>query len=80
MTTVHITLPDDLAQQAATAGLLSADAMETMLREQLRRQASDALQAVWQQLPEDDITPEAVEEIAEDVRQVRAEQRRRSAS
>ena len=32
MTTVPIDLPDDLAQKAASAGLLSAQAMEAMLR------------------------------------------------
>jgi hypothetical protein len=32
MTTVQINLPDELAQKAASAGLLSAEAMETMLR------------------------------------------------
>ena len=45
MTTVQITLPDELAQKAANEGLLSAHAIEAMLREQLRRRAGDALQA-----------------------------------
>ena len=39
MTTVQIDLPDELAQKAACAGLLSAEAMEAMLGEQLRRRA-----------------------------------------
>ena len=42
MTTVQITLQDELAQKAATAGLLSPEAMEAMaamLRDQLRRHA-----------------------------------------
>jgi hypothetical protein len=43
MTTLQIILPDELAQKAASAGLLSAHAMEAMLREQLRRRASEAL-------------------------------------
>lgn len=80
MTTVQITLPDELAQKAASAGLLSADAMEAMLREQLRRRAGDALQALWQRLPADELTPEIELEIVEEVRQVRAEQRLRGAS
>ena len=39
MATVRINLPDELAQKAASAGLLSAQAMEAMLHEQLRRRA-----------------------------------------
>lgn len=80
MTTVQITLPDELAQTAANAGLLSADAIEAMLREQLRRRAGDALQTLWQRLPTDELSPEAQQEIVEEVRQVRAERRLRGAS
>lgn len=75
MTTVQITLPDELAQQAASAGLLSAEAMETMLREQLRRQAAEALNTIWQRLPGEDIAPDAIAAIAADVHEVRAEHR-----
>lgn len=75
MTTVHITLPDELAQKAANAGLLSAEALEAMLREQLRRRAGDALRAMWRQAPPDELTPEIEQEIVEEVRKVRAERR-----
>lgn len=80
MTTVQITLPDELAQKAASAGLLSPEAMEAMLREQLRRQAADALRAMWERAPSDELTPEIEQEIADEVRAVRAERRRRGAS
>jgi post-segregation antitoxin (ccd killing protein) len=80
MTTVQITLPDELAQKAASAGLLSAEAMEAMLREQLRRRAGEALQAMWQRTPQDELTPEIEQEIVEEVRKVRAERRLRGAS
>jgi len=79
MTTVQITLPDELAEKAASAGLLSAEAMEAMLREQLRRHAGDALQAMWQRQPADELTPEIEQEIVDEVRQVRAERRVRGA-
>ncbi|MFM7532638.1 MAG: hypothetical protein ACKO5J_09175 [Rubrivivax sp.] len=46
MTNVQITLPDELARKADTAGLLSPEAMEAMLREQLRRRAGEELQAM----------------------------------
>lgn len=79
MTTVQINLPDELAQKAANAGLLSAEAMEAMLREQLRRRAGEALQAMWQHFPQEELTPQIEQEIIEQVRRVRAEQRRRGA-
>jgi len=80
MTTVQINLPDELAQKAASAGLLSAEAMEAMLREQLRRRAGEALQAMWQHLPQEELTPDLEQEIVDEVRQARAEQRRRGAN
>ena len=48
MTTLELTLklPDDHAQRAKSAGLLTPDAIETMLREQLKRQAGEQLRAV----------------------------------
>lgn len=80
MTTVQITLPDDLAQKAANAGLLSAEAMEAMLREQLHRRAGDALQAMWQRMPQEELSPEIEQEIVDQVRKVRSERRLRGAS
>ena len=41
MTTVQITLPDQLAQDAQRAGLLSQPAMERLLREKLQTQRMD---------------------------------------
>ena len=38
MTTIEFTLPDQLAQEAERAGLLSSDRLEVWLREQLRTQ------------------------------------------
>ena len=80
MTTVQITLPDELAQKAATAGLLSPEAMEAMLRDQLRRRAGEQLQAMWQRMPFEALTPEIEQEIVEEVRKVRAERRLHGAS
>lgn len=80
MTTVQITLPDELAQKAANAGLLSPQAMEAMLRERLRRRAGEALQAMWQRMPAEELTAEIEQDIVEEVRKVRAEQRMRGAS
>jgi hypothetical protein len=76
MTCVQINLPDELAQKAASAGLLSPEAMEAMLREQLRRRAGDALQTTWQRAPQEELTPEIEQEIVQEVRKARAERRR----
>ena len=80
MTTVQITLPDELAQKAATAGLLSPEAMEAMLRDQLRRRAGEQLQTMWRRVPLEELTPEVEQEIVEEVRKVRSELRLRGAS
>ncbi len=78
MTTVQITLPEELARQAETAGLLSAEAMEAMLREQLRQRSGNALRELWQNQTAEELTPEIEQEIVEEVRRVRAEQGRRT--
>ena len=80
MTTVQITLPDEVAQKAATAGLLSPMAMEAMLRDQLRRRAGEQLQMMWRRVPLEELTPEVEQEIVEEVRKVRTELRLRGAS
>ena len=43
MTTVQITLPDPLAEEAAKAGLLSSAALERWLRQQLKARHIDEL-------------------------------------
>ena len=46
MTTVQITLPDALAQEAAQAGLLTPEKIERMLREQLRAERMARMKAL----------------------------------
>jgi hypothetical protein len=77
MTTVQLSLPDDLARQATEAGLLSAEAIQEMLREQLLRRAGESLQEIHNRMPREELTPEIEEEIFEAVRAYRAEQRAR---
>ena len=43
MTTVHIDLPDQLAQEAQRAGLLTPECLEQWLREQLQARQVDEL-------------------------------------
>jgi len=76
MTTVQITLPDQLAQEAQKAGLLSPDALERWLREQLKAQRTAEFLSVLEKLDAqgspDYMSPE---EVAEEIRTMRAEKR-----
>lgn len=81
MTTLELTLnlPDELAQQAKNAGLLTPDAIEALLREQLKQQTGEQLRALWARMPPEELTPEIEQEIAAEVRSVRAERLERNA-
>lgn len=72
MTTLTIDLPDNLAQEAQDAGLLSPEAIETMLRENLRRRAVDGLFAAADKLAAANFPPMTMEEIQQEVDAVRA--------
>jgi len=78
MTTVQITLPDDLAQAAERAGLLSPPALEELLRKQLKAKAASELLSAIQKMQsvetDEDFSPEA---MADEVRAMRAERRAR---
>lgn len=85
MTTLKLTLnlPDDLAQKAQHAGLLTPQAIESMLREQLRKLAGETLRGIWARKPEEnsaEMTPEIEQEIVAEVRAARAEHRKKSAN
>jgi hypothetical protein len=79
MTTVQITLPDQLAQQAQQAGLLSPEMLEKWLREQLRAQRVEKLFSAMDRMAAVDdpaiLSPEAVEE---EIAVMRAERRAHS--
>ncbi len=68
---LNINLPDDLMLKAQNAGLLTSEAIESMLREQLRKQAAATLNAIWANSPNEVLTPEIESEIVAQVRQVR---------
>ncbi len=67
MTTVQIKLPDELAQDAQAAGLLTPEAMAAMLREQLRKQAGGPLRVMWARTPNEELTPGTEQTIEEAV-------------
>jgi Arc/MetJ family transcription regulator len=81
MTTVQITLPDQLAQEAQRAGLLTSDTIERILREQLKTRRVDELFQAMDRMAAID-TPAAMspEEVAEEIRVMRAERRAKNAN
>ena len=82
MTTLELklNLPDDLAQRAQSEGLLTSEAIESMLCEQLKKRAGDNLRAMWARMPREELTPEIQQEIVEEVRAARAERRKQNRS
>jgi post-segregation antitoxin (ccd killing protein) len=77
MTMIKITLPDELAQRAQTAGLLSDAAIQDLLEEAMRRRAGRALLDYARQFEAAGIAPMTEEEIQAEVDAVRAERRGR---
>ncbi|HKF50241.1 MAG TPA: hypothetical protein VKB38_22965 [Terracidiphilus sp.] len=80
MTTVRIQLPDALALEAERAGLLAPEAIEKILREQLKSKRVDQLFVAIDKMaavPEPEEMPPA--DIAEEIRKMRAERRARQA-
>jgi len=74
MTTLEVTLylPDQIAQEAQRAGLLSSQAIERLIEEAVRREAGKKLLDAMQRLREANVPPLTEEEIAEEVKAVRA--------
>ena len=80
MTTLELklTLPNDLAQEAQAAGLLSPEAMEAMVREAMKKRRIDRLFETMKKLS--DLTPPITEaEIAAEIQAARTERRQLNA-
>ncbi len=75
MTTFTIDLPDNLAQAARDAGLLNPEAIESMLRENLRRRAVDGLFVAADRLAAANFPPMTLEEIQQEVDVARAQRK-----
>lgn len=76
MTTLQITLPDQLVAEAQRAGLLTPEAIERMVREQLRAERVDKLQQARRQLAATPLPSMTREEIQAEIDAYRAGQRR----
>ena len=75
--TLTIDLPDKLAEEAGEAGLLASDALEAMLRENLRRCAVDGLFEAADMLAASDFPAMTMAEIQTEVNAVRSQSARR---
>lgn len=77
MTTVQITLPDQLAQEAQRAGLLSPELLEKWLRDQLRAQHVDQLFSAMDRMAAVEEPPTMPPEaVAEELAAIRAARRK----
>lgn len=76
MTTIHVELPDAIAQEAQRAGLLAPERMEQLLRAQLKVQQIDGLFSTMDRMQAvDDPGAMSAEEVAEEIALMRAERR-----
>ena len=80
MTTVQITLPDQLAQEAQRAGLLSPARLEKWLRDQLKDQHVDELFSAMDRMASvKDPVAMSPEEVAHEIAAMRAARRAKNA-
>jgi hypothetical protein len=77
MTMIEITLPDEVARRARSAGLLSDSAIQQLLEDALRRRAGRALLDVAREIQDAGIPPMSMEKIDAEVKALRAEGLRR---
>jgi hypothetical protein len=76
MATVQIELPDQLVQEAEQAGLLSPAVLEELLRDGLRRKSLDKLFSAMDSIAAtNDLPYMSPEEVAEEIKIMRAERR-----
>ncbi|KQP37946.1 hypothetical protein [Pseudorhodoferax sp. Leaf274] len=76
MTTVQITLPDQLAQEAQRAGLLSPARLEKWLRDQLADQQVEELFSAMDRMTDvDEPAAMSAEELTREIAAMRAERR-----
>jgi hypothetical protein len=79
MTELVVKLPEELAQRARNAGLLTDGAIQRLLEEAMRREAGRQLLQVAGQLHEAGVPPLGEEEVVAEVKAVRAGHRAREA-
>lgn len=76
MTTIEITLPDQLAKEAQRAGLLAPERIEQLLREELKTQRVDELFAALEHMDRVAEPAMSPEDVAAEIAAMRAERRK----
>lgn len=76
MTTVQINLPDQLAQEALRAGLLTPTTLERILREYLKARKVDELFAAMDRMAATEQTAMTPEEVSTELQAMRAARHR----
>ncbi|HLC41263.1 MAG TPA: hypothetical protein VJO34_06510 [Methylomirabilota bacterium] len=72
---LKLKLPDDLAEEARAAGLLTPQAIERLLREEVRRRAVSGLFAAADRLATEEGPPLTEAEVDAEIQAVRASRR-----
>lgn len=80
MTTIEISLPDELVQRARSEGLLSDTVIQQLLEDAIRRRAGLALLDAARHIHEAGIPAMTMEEIDAEVKALRNERRLRVAA
>ena len=76
---ITITLPDDLAQEAESRGLLTSDALEQLIRAEVGRREHQRLRAMMDELASLDEPPLTNDELNAEIHAARAERRAKHA-
>lgn len=77
MTTLQIELPDNIAQAARAAGLLTPQALDRLLTQALRRrEAANSLLSIADRVAAAGIAPMSMQEINAEVKAARSERRK----
>ena len=80
MTTLELTLSDEIAGKARAAGLLNSAAIENLLREQLSKQAGQELRVMLDKIDALGIPPMTEDEVQAEIEVSRAERRAQNAA
>ena len=75
---IRLTLPTDLAEKAEAAGLLTAEALERLIQEEVRRQAMDRFFEIADKLSALDVPQMTDEDVQAEIDAYRAEKRSRA--
>ena len=79
-TELKLTLPDSLAREAEASGLLTPEAIETLLREEIRRRRVNQLFETADRLANLDMPPLTESEIEAEIEAARRSRRTSNAS